>query len=58
MHCRCCGREITEDELSYALGQADRFGLSFEDCESMSWYCNACYPALIRTAPPYPSRCQ
>ena len=54
MHCRGCGCAITDDELSYALGQADRFSLNFEDCISMVWYCDACYLALIpdRTALP------
>jgi hypothetical protein len=51
-HCRGCGRAITENELLYALGQGERFGLSFEDCGRMQWYCDGCYSALIHTVTP------
>lgn len=57
LQCRGCGLAITDDELSCVLGEADRYGLSFEDCESMVWYCNTCFPALIqRRAPTLPSK--
>jgi hypothetical protein len=58
LHCRGCGRAITEHELLYALAQGERFGLSFEDCGRMMWYCDPCFSALIQTMPPYQHRVQ